>query len=169
MNPKQEAQQYWSTWQQKYGEDIANDEDWYRQQGRTPGYIYVLKAGHFYKIGRSIDPLKRFPQISLKMPFITRMWTIWWAPDMIWLESVLHEFYDQYRVNGEWFALPEREAEVIKNEDPLLAYWLLYEIINTRTPHSYWGDFNLAVKHMQDFLSWWGKFTTHAIEMSEEA
>ena len=121
ISPREEAQVYWQTWQDEWGHDLnssCSDPDC--------GYIYFLRSGKFYKIGKTKDPMRRFPQISLKMPFPTRMWAIWWAPKMSLTEQALHMFYEQYHVNGEWFALPIKEAEAIQhNANPITFWWFM--------------------------------------------
>lgn len=116
-NPRKAAQAYWKYWCEEFCNEALNTN-----ASPKAGYVYFLKTGSFYKIGKTKRPLRRFPQIRIEMPLPTYLWSIWWSPDMTALESMLHSFYAQYRTNGEWFALPEKEALAIKYaEGPFFA------------------------------------------------
>jgi len=166
MDPHTEAVEYMKHWKDEVF-DGYSEQEWLtcNQFNPNPGYIYFLQAGKFYKIGRTKDVLRRFPQISLKMPFVTRLWAVWWAPDISWLEGTLHSFYHRFRVNGEWFALPEHEAMEIRKADPIYAYWMYYEIIAVKTPEEYYGDSQRAFGYMTDFLT----KQSHARSMKDTA
>lgn len=75
-------------------------------------WVYVIKStsGH-YKIGHSNDPDRRLGELQktqgpyeyslmVKSPFANRRIAKK-------VESALHDAYDEWRVNGEWFELPE--------------------------------------------------------------
>ena len=82
-------------------------------QTKKPGYIYLLQDDNYdwhYKIGMSIDPIKRTKQIgyaSLVHFFPT--------DDMEKAEEQLHIIYQNQRTQGEWFKLFEPNLEYIQS------------------------------------------------------
>lgn len=68
-----------------------------------PGYIYLIKAGEHYKIGKSTNVARRMQQFNLPIP-IELLHTIA-AQDMGRVESYLHKRFADQRVRGEWFTL----------------------------------------------------------------
>lgn len=83
------------------------------------GFIYLAQASQtqWCKIGMSKQPYKRMQSLQTGSPLeiilIHRIYTF----DAIALEKSLHEYFDAYRVRGEWFDLP---AECIQ-EFPIIA------------------------------------------------
>jgi hypothetical protein len=78
-----------------------------------PGYIYLVKASEYYKIGLSKQPKVRFSQIGLQLPFTFEVLHIISASNMYEAESKLHQKYVHRRLNGEWFSLTESEVAEI--------------------------------------------------------
>jgi len=68
---------------------------------------YLAYDGEFYKIGKSIDPIKRMRDLKVANPRITLV-TFGSAID----EKDLHAYFHKCRVSGEWFDL--NKAEVVK-------------------------------------------------------
>ena len=82
---------------------------------RTPrGYVYLLQAGPYYKIGVSADPDKRLEQLSTIPPFDIELLHTIETPDMYALEFALHERFADKRKNGERFELCPADVEYIK-------------------------------------------------------
>lgn len=86
--------------------------EYIRVKGQIPyelGHVYLLhaKGSPYYKIGKSVAPDKRLLQISPKMPFDTELVKSWTTNFMSIAESWLHGQFSQFRVNGEWFQLPD--------------------------------------------------------------
>lgn len=81
---------------------------------RRKGYVYVLKAGPFYKIGVSKDVAKRVKQLSTLPPFDLEIIHTIWTEDSYGLEAELHEYFNSKRKNGEWFTLDEADIEYIE-------------------------------------------------------
>jgi len=120
LHPRQDARRYWNLWKHAYGARLEKymGADWFTDCCTRPGYIYVLKMGNWYKIGRTDDPMRRFPQISVKMPLPTRLWSLFYVEDMYEEEALLHEYYAPFRTNGEWFELPDKEVLYIHSWQP---------------------------------------------------
>lgn len=76
-----------------------------------PGFVYVLRAGSFYKIGRAKSIDARIKQISLQLPFPVELIHTIRARDYVALEQSLHRVFAGYRCNGEWFQLRQDDAD----------------------------------------------------------
>lgn len=71
------------------------------------GYVYLIKADRFYKIGQSINPTTRAHQLNTGMPFDAEIVHTHYVENMDAEEQFWHARYAQHRVNREWFSLPE--------------------------------------------------------------
>jgi len=78
------------------------------------GYVYLLKAGPYCKIGVSADVSKRIEQLATLPPFDIDLLHTIPTDDMYALESTLHERFADKRKNGEWFELDQDDVEYIK-------------------------------------------------------
>jgi len=118
LSPSEEARVLFEHWQKKYLEDYESGELDGIPKDANNGYIYVLRSGPYCKIGRTKNVLRRFPQISLQLPFETRLFAVFWEADMCAEEAGLHWFFNEQRQNGEWFILPEQELWDLRSQEP---------------------------------------------------
>lgn len=119
LTPHKEAQVLWDNFKEHYGPRLevfaeGLTDSW----GPRAGYIYVLQSGPFFKIGRTKDVLRRFPQIRIGLPFETRLRLIFYVSDSYEEEQAMHAFYDSYRTHGEWFLLPENVYRGLEENQP---------------------------------------------------
>ena len=76
------------------------------KEGR-PGHVYCLMNSlGYYKIGKSINPEMRISQLEREYGDTLSVCNIIPCTDMDWAELYLHEMLQEFRVGGEWFALP---------------------------------------------------------------
>lgn len=75
------------------------------------GFVYILKAGEFYKIGRARKLTPRIKTLKIQLPFEAKIWHAFPCEDHIEAERQLHEHFERHRVNGEWFRLPDIAIE----------------------------------------------------------
>jgi hypothetical protein len=68
-----------------------------------PGYVYIIRAGEYYKIGRAIDVRRRVSQLSL--PFEIDIVHTITVSDMARAERYVHNLMRDKRLRGEWYAL----------------------------------------------------------------
>jgi len=146
LPPRREAQIIWADWKHQHDNHLARLRSLYRHPDDRPGYVYLLRMGCYFKIGRTIDPLLRFPQISVKMPQETRLWAVFWEPDMIETEALMHKFYHQYHTNGEWFELPFEEAIYIRRCQGTT--WHVYHRATLIMPREEWGEIDFSITAM---------------------
>lgn len=79
-----------------------------------PGYVYILQAGPFFKIGYSKDVDKRVSQLSTLPPFDLDLLFVIYAKNAPSLETALHKRFADKRKNGEWFELDEEDVTWLK-------------------------------------------------------
>lgn len=84
------------------------------------GYVYLLRSSHgLYKIGKSIMPVDRVRNLGVVLPFPIQTECLIPCDHYTWAESFLHKKMEQYRVNSEWFDLPQQEVDWIMSLESL--------------------------------------------------
>jgi hypothetical protein len=76
---------------------------------RPDGFVYVLEAGPYYKIGRTRTLPTRIKTLNIQLPFPATCIAAFPCEEMSRSEAELHEHFKKHRVNGEWFTLPDRK------------------------------------------------------------
>jgi hypothetical protein len=75
--------------------------------------VYLIECGGRYKVGVSENPERRVTELNDR-PFpaklITKSGPVHCAFEA---EREIHEWLDSYRVNGEWFDIPEHFVESV--------------------------------------------------------
>ena len=69
------------------------------------GYIYIVRAGQFYKIGMSANPKKRIEAINQGLPLDLEVIGTWPALSARDVEVELHEQCKGRHAKGEWYRL----------------------------------------------------------------
>ena len=69
------------------------------------GYVYVLSAGPYVKVGRTKNPDNRIKALKIQLPFPVGVEAVIPCEDHVSAERYLHHFMRRERVNGEWFDL----------------------------------------------------------------
>jgi TetR/AcrR family fatty acid metabolism transcriptional regulator len=85
-------------------------------RGRNPqrGFVYLLRGGDYYKIGRSEDVDKRIIQLASQLPFELELVHVIETDDVFLVEKLLLERFASKRTRGEWFALDDGDVAWIK-------------------------------------------------------
>ncbi len=82
-----------------------------KPETQPTGSVYLLKAGPFYKIGKSISFEKRLKQIKLQLPYPVEVVHTISTPEYSKLETYWHQRFRGKRTNGEWFLLTEEDVK----------------------------------------------------------
>ena len=78
------------------------------------GYVYLLKHGQHYKIGRSNDTARRRREISLLLPEELEHVQVIETDDPEGIEAYWHRRLASKRVRGQWFALTSDDIAAFK-------------------------------------------------------
>lgn len=78
------------------------------------GWVYLLKSGSHYKVGRSDDLEKRVKQISVSLPEKVEMVHAIKTDDPAGIEGYWHRRFSEQRANGEWFKLRPSDIRAFK-------------------------------------------------------
>lgn len=77
-------------------------------------FVYLMKSGKYYKIGRSNDAERRAYDIRLQMPEKLDLVHKIRTDDSIGIEEYWHKRFKDKRKNGEWFELTRQDIEIFK-------------------------------------------------------
>lgn len=80
-----------------------------------PGYIYILKTKHGYKIGRTIDIKKRLSSYTTALLNQFECVFSCQVNDHVRIEKELHLRFKDKHISREWFNLNERDIEQVKS------------------------------------------------------
>jgi hypothetical protein len=85
-----------------------------RQRPIRAGFVYLIKMGDYYKIGRTKDWSNRKQAYGLHLPLPYEEIVIFPTNDMHAHERQLHQAFQDKRMNGEWFRLTEDDVAQIE-------------------------------------------------------
>ena len=78
------------------------------------GYVYLMKSGKYFKIGRSNSPGRREYELAIQLPEpVTTVHTIE-TDDPSGIERYWHERFSERRKNGEWFELNKNDVSAFR-------------------------------------------------------
>lgn len=86
------------------GADATRTVDDNRPNGAI-GFVYLLKSGRYYKIGRSNSSGRREYEIGLQLPEPARLLHRIPTDDPVGIEAYWHRRFAEKHKNGEWFEL----------------------------------------------------------------
>lgn len=78
------------------------------------GYVYMLKLGKHFKIGKTFAVPRRHRQIALELPEKPDLIHAIQTDDPDGIEAYWHKRFSQKQTNGEWFALEAQDIRAFK-------------------------------------------------------
>ncbi len=78
------------------------------------GFVYLLRSGKKYKIGRSNAVGRRLRELSIQLPQKPNMVHVIKTDDPEDIESYWHKRFEEKREGGEWFALSQEDIRAFK-------------------------------------------------------
>ena len=85
-----------------------------RSSRRFKGFVYLLKSGVNYKIGRSTNMKRRLKEIKLQLPDPATLVHEIQTNDPVKIEKYWHDHFAGKRKGGEWFELTDADVAQFK-------------------------------------------------------
>ena len=78
------------------------------------GFVYMLKAGRNFKVGRSNSFDRRSRELKIQLPEQAETVHVIRTDDPIGIEAYWHKRFEAKRKNGEWFELSAQDVKAFK-------------------------------------------------------
>ncbi len=98
----------------EYAPRTAEQPDAIPRQDVEIGFIYLIKSGRFYKIGRSNAVGRREYELALQLPELATTIHVIRTDDPVGIEAYWHNRFAAKRKNGEWFDLDKADIAAFK-------------------------------------------------------
>lgn len=92
--------------------DLSDDDD--AADSAAHGFVYLLKSGRHYKIGRTQDMGRREYDLRIQLPEPATRVHVIATDDPAGIEGYWHRRFSGRRKNGEWFELDSSDVAAFK-------------------------------------------------------
>ena len=82
--------------------------------GSADGFVYLMKSGRYYKIGKTNSVGRREREIALQMPESIEVIHEIKTDDPTGIEAYWHNRFDAKKKNGEWFDLSREDVSAFR-------------------------------------------------------
>lgn len=79
-----------------------------------PGYVYILRYGYYYKIGKANNVSSRITDLGVSMPEEPELIHTIEASEPFIAEKYLHDLFESQKVRREWYDLTEDNIQWLK-------------------------------------------------------
>jgi Meiotically up-regulated gene 113 len=93
--------------------DAARPDD-SSAQPLSDGFVYLIKSGRYYKIGKADSVEARHRQLKIQLPQAAEVVHRVKTDDPYGIESYWHRRFADKRLNGEWFALSPEDVKAFR-------------------------------------------------------
>lgn len=78
------------------------------------GYVYLMKSGKFYKLGRSNAAGRREYELGIQLPEKLKTLHVIRTDDPVGIEAYWHKRFEEKRKSGEWFDLDAADVAAFR-------------------------------------------------------
>ena len=96
------------------GDDLPSEEAEAPTLEPEIGYVYLLKAHRYFKIGRSSSFERRSRQLAIQLPERAETVHVIRTDDPVGIELYWHRRFEAKRKNGEWFELSAEDVKAFR-------------------------------------------------------
>ena len=82
--------------------------------GSNDGFVYIIKSGRFFKIGKTNSAGRREREIAILLPERTKTVHVIKTDDPTGIEEYWHKRFASKRKNGEWFDLTQDDIAAFR-------------------------------------------------------
>ena len=93
---------------------IGSEQEGIGDQALVEGFVYLIKSGRHFKIGKANSVESRHRQLRIQLPQAAAVVHRIRTDDPYGIESYWHRRFADKRLNGEWFALSVENVKLFK-------------------------------------------------------